>query len=105
MKEPTEAQIKEFWERCGLEVVEVRNNSTLINDKEGGDIIDLDLNNLFKYAVPKLEGGLDIRFSKYDDKGWFVKLENQVMTTEAETPALALFWACYKAFGLGGDTK
>ena len=100
---PTKEQ--QFWERCGLRLINLpdRGGEQWV-DAEGRLIyldkhLPIDLNNLFKYAVPKLEGGIDIAFSKFEDTGWFVRLENQVMTTKDETPALALFWAIYKALG------
>ena len=102
---PTKEQQVELWEGCGVEpeVLYTRITPVVLRDgtkTEGGRKTEtiyppIDLNNLFNIAVPKLDGGLDIRFSKFDDTGWFVRLENQVMTTEDEDPALALFWALY----------
>ena len=63
MTEPTEEQIKEFWEWCGLTIYEDDTTFTLWQDSRGklvccghtDRMLDIDLNNLFKYAVPKLK--------------------------------------------------
>lgn len=112
-EQPTEAQIKEFWEWCGL--TRIKRGWKF---PDGDALIDcgnppIDLNNLFKYAVPKLftwsigknwelqddltikENGIkasvDLHWvdpNKYD----------QIKASEAisETPALALFWAIWE---------
>jgi len=100
MNNPTQEQIKEFWEMCGFY------QSTLLGSRDWctpeGEICShinleypppIDLNNLFRYAVPKLDGGITVQFDKFEDTGWFAHLENQIMTTEDKDPALALFWA------------
>ena len=74
MNEPTEAQIKEFWEKCGLyykdySVLEAANScEAMCMDRpisgwydSKGKLVSfktvpvVDFNNLFKYAVPKLQ--------------------------------------------------
>lgn len=60
--EPTEAQIKKFWEWCGLKQARKYDAWYDPNLPEGEpcgvfsktDISTIDLNNLFEYAVPKL---------------------------------------------------
>ena len=55
-KQPTQGQIKEFWEWCGCKLVNGHDyyywlfldRSTI----KGAAEPDIDLNNLFKYAVP-----------------------------------------------------
>jgi len=121
-KQPTEAQIKELWEWCGL----TRSCSPeddfyhrgIWNDKDGMriDTPPIDLNNLFKYAVPKLrkkneypyltEIILDpticdsevyycyLRYDSLHDDGCIEREETQ---GSAEDPALALFWAIREA--------
>ena len=49
-KEPTEAQIKEFWEWCGFTI---SGDWAYLNSPYRRGIPSVDLNNLFKYAVPK----------------------------------------------------
>ncbi len=95
---PTKEQEKKFWEHFGFIYSDDWSSKIPYKNPQGDIVNDLpvDLNNLFKYAVPKLKDGIDVAFSKYEDTRWFVKLENQVMTTENEDPALALFWAIWK---------
>lgn len=102
---PSENQIREFWEWCGFQFYQpIEGGAIDVLDPEGNLYLSptklavppIDLGMLFKYAVPKLEGGIDIQLSKYPDTGWFAYLENQAMTTIAETPELALFWAIWE---------
>jgi len=64
----TEAEIKEFWEKCGLTVsfykgiyenvpIWVDGNGEIVSQIDG-DFPSVDLNNLFKYAVPMALGEL-----------------------------------------------
>ena len=65
-KQPTELQIKEFWEWCGFRYIEPKYCASckrqeppyLLKDGIGRRIdkeeLTIDLNNLFKYAVPKV---------------------------------------------------
>jgi len=59
MDKPTEAQIKEFWEWCGLVSREVTYQGKTWREWSNSDggfesryTPPIDLNNLFKYAVP-----------------------------------------------------
>ena len=62
MNKPTEAQAKEFWEGCGLKYEDITDKHiwfTLVYPSGNKETIwrlqpSIDLNNLFKYAVPKL---------------------------------------------------
>ena len=60
MKEPTQEQIKEFWEWCGwkwlddLQCWESPDTTRVRLNRGGIYNVLLDLNNLFKYAVPKI---------------------------------------------------
>jgi len=109
-KEPTEAQIKEFWERCGFKEVlsrteewrfaEFKTTNHWWEAPNGGrfkEVPPINLNNLFKYAVPKLDiekinlyPATKNRWGCYFDE-WYQ--DHNV----AETPALALFWAIKEA--------
>ena len=107
MEKPTDAQIKAFWEWCGLVQVNSSASTEVSNsceamaldrpingwykpDYEKGtsklisfrDAPIIDLNNLFKYAVPKLGS---------NDMALLAKWIRQVV--EGKDPALALFWA------------
>ena len=108
---PTEAQIKEFWEWCGL-IKNRKGNSyydpSIANTEPRCAIIGdgIDLNNLFKYAIPKLgENGFGFCLSdscskppyhgdvyRYGDDG-----ETLFRHITNEDPGLALFWAIWEA--------
>ena len=62
-KQPTQEQISELWEWCGFKVKETVNSFhepiiVLLEHPHFGSLIvgkpELDLNNLFEFAVPKL---------------------------------------------------
>ena len=109
MNEPTEAELKRFWEWCG---VDGEAEICVIGDRTGeytGKLVypPLDLNNLFKYAVPRLphfrEHLLTIQFiptsSAFNepDREWACSIRQYSDEISADkfgvTPALALFWA------------
>ena len=91
---PTNEQIKEFWEWCGQ--VTVRR----VRSHEPGSFRDqayyptLDLNNLFKYAVPKLEWR-SFEFEIIADE-WHCSINPDGIIGTGKDPALALFWAIYE---------
>ena len=93
MTEPTQKQIKEFWERCGFRwTVSKTGNYWVRTDPSGTEgqmevIIhypSIDLNNLFKYAVPKLQ---------VEYRNWKSVLHNWVdeLTGDYEKDTLSLF--------------
>jgi len=127
---PTGDQIRKFWEWCGfrrkLSASENPHYWLAPNAKMpyGNKLPRIDLNNLFIWAVPKLivklQGtwsdrswlpvDVEASFTYYaEDKEWFCaiieprqsheELEPEASATD-EDPALALFWATYKAAGL-----
>ncbi len=101
-KQPTQEQIKEFWEWCGCQVV--MNQHFISEDLFYFDVVfpdgkeirvdelieSIDLNNLFKYAVPairKKELWLELLLKTgIVDQIWEVNID----------PALALFWAIWE---------
>jgi len=113
-KQPTQKQLKKFWEWCGL--VEQESGSWY-TDCFPAEYVDcqvpsLDLNNLFKYAVPKLEYA-EVNYgccqSFEDEDGKVISrdftfeaavsigaFEEHNATCENKDPALALFWAIWK---------
>lgn len=122
-KQPIEAQIKELWAWCGLcshdwdflSSYSPPDPDNYSKCKKCGLIIEghnyrqyqlpsLDLNNLFKYAVPKLLPKHD--FSIYwvldvdsPDGAWSVSMANTPgpnIRLRHQDPALALFWAIWK---------
>jgi len=57
----------------------------------------IDLNNLFKYAVPKLKGEWTIAIANGHDFPYVATVKNLGSSTEVgDTPALALFWALWR---------
>ena len=103
MKRPTYEQIEEFWEWCGLELLKASDGNyrwfSLASEvNQSYDIVSpvdsetnlpiVDLNNLFKYAVPKLKV-----------KGQPIAIVEKFLQSIghdlffSEDPALALFWA------------
>ena len=97
MDKPTQKQIKKFWEGYGLY-------------KKNGKVEwwaelpfpPIDLNNLFKYAVPKLDGAWAVRLVHYvDSVNWHAELTygtlkyGEIKVADRD-PALALFWALWQ---------
>ncbi len=99
-KQPTEAQIKEFWEWCGFECY-----STALEDlwfrmpgDESYKLLPIDLNNLFKYAVPKLDGFKLFAQAECPDMVFAeARTVNRYFKAGDKDPALALFWAIWEA--------
>ncbi len=123
MNKPTENEIKRFWEGYGFKKqtledlpVHFRHEGNLgwrypFNSLGVADVRknlpDIDLNNLFKYAVPKLgiNDEVIIRWSPVSGHRdymaevmlWRESGEHKHHCwTISEDPALALFWAIYK---------
>lgn len=98
MKEPTEAQRKEFWEWCGLSQNHWTKAWFIDANTKANPQPNIDLNNLFKYAVPGL--GFDIKFIEWVDGCFEVELlegeHTRVAVAKDEDPALALFWALWE---------
>ena len=116
MDEPTEAQIREFWEWCGFIfhdyiVYEYEHRDTRVEDPywenpQGHEVLalpKLDINNLFKYAIPKLyQNGYYYEILQWNE-GQHKAIINRRTAEWAETyssfvnidPTLALFWAIY----------
>jgi len=111
--QPTSEQTQWVWEQCGFEFWKpVENGAYDILFPDGslclGKMVGIDLNNLIRYAVPKLnEQGYYIVEISQDYPNWEVIIEghNQVFSNakvgESQDHKLedALFWACFKCFG------
>ena len=90
--QPTAEQQREFWEyfsRRGWGEVTGRWIYPPIN-----------LNNLFKYAVPKVhreQGNVAIVSHITEEEGWYysAKISAGRISAEDKDPALALFWAIW----------
>ena len=92
---PTEEEIKEFWEWCGIPTNIDTNGDRFYLTEGKWTGLPIDLNNLFKWAVPKvIEEGLTI--SHYFDNPVTWSVEIGMSETKDKDPALALFWAIYK---------
>ena len=115
MNKPTDEQIREFWEWCGFKYSHSARSKNFYTgalgrnvrfysypDGDVGEIPPIDLNNLFKYAVPNVKwiqlsvghAGLYIAQVRLysDNKESFKKA-----LCEDKDPALALFWAIWEA--------
>jgi len=93
--QPYETQIREFWEWCGLRLVDPHThplgqagNILQLNQEYGFPAIDL--NNLFLYAKPAVIKKL----GKAVWEGILLKWFKEMMI--GKDPARALFWAIYE---------
>ncbi len=91
ISEPTGAQIKEFWEWCGLIWGVGGGWFEPIPKTYLGDSLPIDLNNLFLYAVPKL-------LLSSDKINYYVVIREwyQILLLHQVDPALALFWIIWE---------
>lgn len=104
---PTDEQIKELWEWCGARCLKCRH---LITKEIKPDRccchsyeLDLDLNNLFRWTVPKVtQIGYELILFMTRD---LCEIEindvelppaKQSQLEQDKDPVLALFWATYK---------
>ena len=105
--QPSENQIREFWEWCGFEHLpcsQITRERCWVDPIEGDHTKErppIDLNNLFKYAVPKLRYADIIKPDGKDTYGASVRngegiVGKQGYNFDNEDPALALFWAIYE---------
>ncbi len=102
---PNNEQIKESWEWCGLEYtapywVEVDGVVAFYGESKPEYLGSINLNNLFKYAVPKAVEELRIRPDVRHIHNAYGKLFNmwleKMFYTNYKDPALALFWALWQ---------
>jgi hypothetical protein len=125
-KQPTESEIEELWKWCGFKEVLSRELWQYEKYRETNhwweapsgrkflELPELDLNNLFEYAVPKLQPeviefvpvtGVKEQFDYGQKwgcllilKGWAVK---KSVISNNPNPALVLFWAIWKVIHNG----
>ena len=113
-EEPTQEQIKEFWEWCewkqlppqsksfhyewGKKVMDWSSPIPDENWKTYSSLPNINLNNLFKYAVPKLIEKL--AWGRYVDlmKKWLDDI-----LFESKDPALTLFWTIWEVIKKDGS--
>ena len=115
----SDVEIKEFWEWCGFtfkheEIVDASACKVFITTAYFNDIEtqipDLDLNNLFKYAVPKLRDNYQYELVGWNE-GQHKAIINKLQKGWAETyttaidkdPDLALFWAIWEVLKKDGS--
>lgn len=94
MKQPTKEQLQWFWEQCGFKQKDKGwvFPDLRVTEKFPCSLPPIDLNSLFKYAVPTLK---DIC-----EDWWDVIVEwAKDITGNYEKDTLALFWAVFKALG------
>jgi hypothetical protein len=97
--QPTPAEVEDFWERCDLYAEErgawsgkkfyswFAPNKLFICD----DAPPIDLNNLFRYAVPKVE-------EANSEATVYILHQLCEAVYHHQDPALALFWAIWSVF-------
>lgn len=105
MEKPTDEQVKKFWEWCGWRdyyPLGGRNGwSEPITNIYSLHLPPIDLNNLFKYAVPKFTMKYPlITFNTNDEDYSCCSIncceKNCKNFSGWGTPALALFWAIWE---------
>ena len=92
---PTQEQIKEFWEGCGWEWWEKGEIWCYGGEMRCINLPPIDLNSLFGYAVPKLDA-ITMGFQYGFEANWRVKKKGTWYYAKDLDPALALFWAIYE---------
>ena len=111
MNQPTKEQLQWFWEQCGFvyeksqtRSIDIRARWTAPDGYITDELPSIDLNNLFKYTVPKLipqlYEGSEVFEVYYYFGSWRARLTfdaEKYYWAEADDPALALFWAIYSA--------
>ena len=101
--QPNDEQVKEFWEWCGFKLIPRFGGTDMTNtlwrypeDNVFADLPPIDLNSLFKYAVPKLLH-YDVVLESGSGSGLYMvmtkKITEEPKYTANEDPALAFFWA------------
>ena len=73
-KKPTDAQSKEFWDECGVKPTKHYEQTHLYHRDFYWEYPIVDLNNLFKYALLKLEEEIGWRKTKKLLKSWISSL-------------------------------
>jgi hypothetical protein len=103
-EQPTQEQKKEFWEWCGLRWTSRWTHQypqgywTYLDNYVHIEPPTLDLNNLFKYAVPKLHY-LSLEFGNTSQAylaQTALTITDKLKAKKDVDPALALFWAIWK---------
>jgi len=105
--EPTDEQVKELWKL----VIPMDESGHWWHYPDGFAYLaptPITLDNLFKYAVPKLKGMYDIRLQN-SLGGWYAIVYRPYSGSkdaglfEDKDPSIALFWAIYAVLKEGID--
>lgn len=98
MNNPTKEQIQWFWAQCDIEVAQYSDGVWWERIGEGRSLAHpIDLNNLFKWAMPKaLDCLTTVMFEDMSLTKAREALFRLWLKYWDEDEALALFWACYK---------
>ena len=118
-KQPTQEQIKEFWEWCNPALFRYIHPSEQSKARARGEIFasypvtlqTIDLNNLFKYAVPKVKS-VELKVVNLENtgnlSGWYCSAQvankqiGEIKHSGIQNdPALALFWAIWSVIHAG----
>ena len=98
----TKEQIQWFWEQCGVEFYENDGRFWARTPSGGATELLIDLNNLFKYAVPRVVS-YDLQNLPYKYEGQHTAIicmaDGEYYKADSKDPAIALFWAIFKALG------
>ncbi|KKN72645.1 hypothetical protein LCGC14_0408870 [marine sediment metagenome] len=100
MSKPTDEQVKEFWEKCGFKRDSIIEHWDYPDGSPYSQLPPTDLNNLFKYAVPKVYEYLCRKGDYYKMRRIYKSIEYQDKLGEYN-PALALFWALWEVMKNG----
>ena len=94
-KQPTLEQIKEFREWCGFKLV---NDIVWIDEHDNRIHVEspIDLNNLFKYAVPATIEKLQSRHHCSYKRAEHELFRRQMSKTKTNEYVLALFWVVWE---------
>ena len=109
---PTDEQKREFWEGCGFKHRDGHDEYVYGWYRHGlliAQRLPIDLNNLFKYAVPNIPNFDRISLEPCGKEGaWFATVYQRVFPSpetyiehEGKDPALALFWAIWEVVNTG----
>jgi len=100
-RQPTNAEQREFWELCGLSYVESTGvdwseHWVLPNGEKGGKLAPaIDLNNLFRWAGPKVYEDCGLAIFAVVLYRWFEGIIREINNHNLDEIVLGLFWAIY----------
>ena len=107
MNEPSDKQVKEFWEWCGVGyeywLNEIRKICPSVDGIDCWEPPNIDLDNLVRFAVPKVEKTRELTVNLHRIHGGYYGCliethfgEVSHHVADSKDPALALFWALWQ---------